>query len=129
MFKRWREKLAYLLIKKQTSIDLSVSYDKLPSDILTEAYSIIYNTSVISDLFKFLIKNYDKKILELANFTFNPMTTPNQMDHFFLRKFVEMKSLKAKKDILTHFLVKGKEYQKVISMRKFKEDLKKPYKD
>ena len=124
MVKRWREKLGNWLLKEQGTIDLGTRYDLLPKDITTEAYSVMYTTPVVKELFKFLLKTYDTRILELADFKYDPMSTPNHLTHFMVRRFVEMKDLKARKALITHFLTQGKRFEKIVSMKKFKDNLR-----
>ena len=124
MVKRWREKLGNWILGGQHTIDLGTRYDKLPSDITTEAYSVMYTTPVVKELFKFLLSTYDQRILELADFKYNPMTTPNNLTHFMVRRMVEIKDLKARSALITHFLTQGKKFQSVIKMKRFKDNLK-----
>lgn len=124
MVRRWREKLGNWLLNEQGTIDLGTRYDRLPKDITTEAYSVMYTTPVVKELFKFLLTKYDNRILELADFKYNPMTTPNHLTHFMVRKAMDMKDLKARSALITHFLTQGKKFEKIISMKRFKDNLR-----
>lgn len=113
MFKNWRVKLGNWLLKKQEKIDLGLKTlpeDELDKDVIADAYLAIANDLNIKDLFNYMIAGYDKQILSLSDFTFNPMTTPNDFQHYLTRKFVEIGKLKARKNLLTYLMKHSKVY-------------------
>lgn len=97
-------------LKKKEREETGVSPERLEKDEVRLAYLDIYASKSIQRLFEFLISEYDKQISTLADFNFNPMSTPSSWTHYLNRKFMEMSKLKARKNLLVHFISKGKEF-------------------
>lgn len=123
MMKNWRERLAYWLLGEQHAADLQIHkpFKKLPVDLVAEAYSTMYHTPVIRSLLENLIALYDKQIVELADFSYTPVDSPNNLLHHFLYKFVQIKGLKTRRNLLAYFLKNGKKYEHIIKMKEWQE--------